>query len=67
MSDVLIQVWDSYQSQVIPKSAGKVQIDECRRAFFAGAQALNGLYAQFNIEIQDEINGFVDDVTSGKT
>jgi transcriptional regulator NrdR family protein len=30
--------WESYLEEVIPKDAGPVQREECRRAFFAGAK-----------------------------
>ncbi len=33
----------SYRRDVIPNNAPPVQIEECRRAFFAGAVALYGL------------------------
>jgi hypothetical protein len=29
--------WESYRAAVVPKDAGLVQIEECRRAFYAGA------------------------------
>lgn len=32
--------WRAYQIVVLPKDAGPVQIDETRKAFFAGAQHL---------------------------
>jgi len=32
--------WLSYRKEVIPKDAGGVQIEECRRAFYGGAVAL---------------------------
>src|SRR3990167_2905890 len=32
--------WMGYRLLVVPKGAGAVQVEECRRAFFAGAQAL---------------------------
>lgn len=34
------QSWLSYRESVIPKDAGSVQLQECRRAFYAGAQGL---------------------------
>jgi len=35
----LKELWDSYQT-LLPKDAPAVQIQETRRAFYAGAQAL---------------------------
>lgn len=32
--------WKSYLTMVIPKDASAVQIEECRRAFYAGAAIL---------------------------
>lgn len=32
--------WESYVRQVLPETAGPVQCQETRRAFYAGAQAL---------------------------
>jgi len=35
--------WISYRAQVVPKAAGAVQVEECRRAFYAGAAALHNV------------------------
>lgn len=40
MSETLNESWDSYAERVLPKNAPPVQIQETRRAFYAGAQAL---------------------------
>lgn len=32
--------WASYQLQVVPVEAPQVQREECKRAFYAGAQAM---------------------------
>lgn len=37
------QEWKSYEAEVLPRDAADVQRIECRRAFYAGAQALFGL------------------------
>lgn len=34
------EAWLSYAAQVIPPTAHKTQIRECRRAFYAGAHSL---------------------------
>lgn len=39
----LKEQWNSYSRQVMPCNASAVQIQECRRAFYAGAQALMGV------------------------
>lgn len=35
--------WQSYADDVMPKDASLRQVIECRRAFYAGAQAAYGL------------------------
>lgn len=32
--------WESYLNVVLPKNAPQIQVTECRRAFYAGAQAM---------------------------
>jgi len=32
--------WASYQAEVVPADAPEVQREECKRAFYAGAQAM---------------------------
>lgn len=32
--------WESYLREVVPANAGPVQVEECRRAFYAGAGSL---------------------------
>jgi hypothetical protein len=39
----LLEQWNSYSQAVMPRDASAVQIQECRRAFYAGAQALMGV------------------------
>lgn len=39
----VMQQWESYEREVVPKTAGAEQRIESRRAFFAGAQALLNL------------------------
>lgn len=34
------EFWASYHQKVIPRHAPRVQIIECRRAFYAGVQAM---------------------------
>lgn len=36
--------WDSYMARVVPRGAPSMQIQECRRAFYAGAQQLMGIF-----------------------
>lgn len=32
--------WQDYRRQVVPANAGPIQVEECKRAFYAGAVAL---------------------------
>lgn len=36
----LAQQWASYRERVVPPDAGELQVQECRRAFYAGAKAV---------------------------
>jgi hypothetical protein len=40
MSLVVGRMWDSYARLIVPANAGPVQIQETRRAFYAGAQCI---------------------------
>jgi len=61
--------FDSYRREVIPPDASLVQVTECRRAFFAGAQAMRAILTnapegpraerQFCEEIEAELRDFV--------
>lgn len=37
---VIRNKWLSYRAEVVPLNAPQIQVDECRRAFYAGATAL---------------------------
>jgi len=43
MPKLMQQLWDSYDLEVIPRDALITQRQECRRAFYAGAQGVLGL------------------------
>jgi hypothetical protein len=34
---LILEGWNSYRREVIPSDAPAIQIEECRRAFYAGA------------------------------
>lgn len=36
---MIAEAWASYRERVVPVEAGEVQVEECRRAFYAGASA----------------------------
>lgn len=57
--NLIQEKFDSYRREVIPQDAPLVQVVECRRSFYAGAQALmgivmNGLSAGPDCEPADE-------------
>lgn len=71
--------WDSYQRQVVPTNAGTVQRMECRRAFYAGAEAVFGAILQLDPgeeataadlkmmgEVEAELTAFADAVRRGE-
>jgi hypothetical protein len=39
-SGAVLAAWNNYRAKVIPKDAPAVQLLECRRAFYAGAETL---------------------------
>ena len=39
MKPTVYEQWKSYERDVMPREAGAVQREECRRAFYAGAYA----------------------------
>ena len=43
---IILKLWMSYRIGVLPKEAPEIQITECRRAFYAGAQALFGFIGE---------------------
>ena len=55
--------WDSYKKMVVPKDAPGVQIDETKKAFYAGASALMNLIMygdeKLLIGIQGELDAYV--------
>lgn len=74
------EAWADYCAKVVPTYASRVQITECRRAFYAGAEALlvmlmGGLdpgpeatAADENLlrKLHDELHQFAADVLKGK-
>ncbi len=74
-------LWNSYRTEVIPAEAGQIQVQECRRAFYAGVEsALNRLAGEMSDgntlddpnderairEVQAELRDFSADVMRGK-
>lgn len=77
----ILEAWKSYERDIlIPARAGAIQIQETRRAFYAGAQTL--FFAIMNMldpgqeatdadlvkmdEIEQELKSFVEDVKRGR-
>jgi hypothetical protein len=73
------QKWESYLREVIPAAAPDVQIQECRRAFYAGAQGMfTAMYhvstddisedqgAEHLEELNQELQAFATDVAAGR-
>lgn len=51
----VFEQWQSYEREVVPAGAPMVQREECRRAFYAGGQAVFGLVmAAVDPESSDE-------------
>ena len=75
----LLEQWNSYSRHVMPRDASAVQNQECKRAFYAGAQALMRVMMggiteapgetademQMMSDLQDELEEFVGHVKSG--
>ena len=40
MSGPIARAWSSYRTLVVPADAGEVQVEETRRAFYAGAAVI---------------------------
>lgn len=76
MSGLLADAWASYRERVVPAEAGEVQVQECRRAFYAGACAVEAMFSAM-VDMPDsegaeaiaaligELEGFVDGVRRG--
>lgn len=48
--------WSSYRAAVVPASAGPTHVKECRRAFYAGAQAVLLLQMQISgADVPDDV------------
>lgn len=71
------EAWDSFHREVIPRHASLIQVQEMRRAFYAGAHGMmeiNSKLTDFSddeaVEILEavvnELHQFVRDVAAGK-
>lgn len=78
--NVVLSEWSSYSANVLPEDAGDVQVQETRRAFYAGAASMLRLVTtgldegseateadlQRLTDIDDEVQAFADDVKAGR-
>jgi hypothetical protein len=39
----IFEDWQKFREKIIPKEAGAIQVEECRRAFYAGCAAMFSL------------------------
>lgn len=46
------QLWESFRDATIPPTASQVQVDECRRSFYAGAW---GMLCEFERMGEDDV------------
>jgi hypothetical protein len=40
MTKTIAELWNSYHKEVLPQDAPAIQVQECKRAFYAGARGL---------------------------
>jgi hypothetical protein len=63
----VFEEWTDYLGKVVPKGADEVQVEECRRAFYAGAWAFYCLMMEASAhrdeaQCEREIGGLRDEV-----
>jgi len=77
---LLAESWATYRERVVPVDAGRLQVQECRRAFYAGAEALmRGVMKNLDpgleptaedlqrmADLEGELQQFAADVRAGK-
>lgn len=47
--------WKSYERDIVPSTAGAVQREECRRAFYAGAAAAYYLTLEATVPADEDL------------
>ncbi len=50
----LFRTWTSYLDEVVPRGASPTQVEETRRAFYAGAHAVLCILTQELVEMTDD-------------
>ncbi len=48
------QQWESYRESVIPNDAGAIQVQECQRAFYAGACSILNIQCEIDEGMSDD-------------
>ncbi len=51
------EAWLDFKRKVIPEDAPNIQLQECRRAFYAGAQSSFSVYVSIGDEVVSEDDG----------
>ena len=57
--------WNSYRSDVIPKGASKTQIEECYKAFIAGASTQAAIMAIATSSSLETMQGLAKEIYDG--
>lgn len=72
MPETIAQMWESYRRAVVPRDAPDVQIQETRRAFYAGCQAFFAECSKPGVELphyhawQNELQEFCANVRADR-
>jgi hypothetical protein len=49
------ELWASYQAEVVPAAAPAVQREECKRAFYAGAQGMFSVVLEATVAEDEDV------------
>ena len=78
---IIASLWDDYKQGVVPADASAIQVQECRRAFYAGVHSILKTMAEnrsrkgrlrgdpdadFASSVDAELQTFLNDVISGR-
>lgn len=61
--DTIAAFWESYRREVLPADAPDIQVQECRRAFYAGAKAVVAIVTEIGDDSVTEDQGL--DILTG--
>lgn len=77
----IASLWEDYKQGVVPANASAIQVQECRRAFYAGVHSILKAMAEnrnrkggfrhdpdtvFAASVDAELQAFLNDVISGR-